>query len=204
MNAAIILAAGSGRRLGGVAKAVLTCSEGVTFLAAICDTARRAGLEHFVVIAGPPYGDQTRSEAARLNLPSLTNPEPSRGMSSSVAVGFEYALQRFAGFTTALLWPVDHMRVRVDTVQKLLARATARDIVIPTFDRRGGHPTGFGRDLWQDLAACGSAPQGARSVVRSLRSRHPNRVKPIEVTDAGVTADVDTPADLEARAQNEP
>ena len=85
---AVILAAGAGTRLGGVAKALLEARDGRTFLATIVGTAREVGLVDAVVVVGPPYGDAVAAAARALGVRVVTNPEPARGMSSSVALGF--------------------------------------------------------------------------------------------------------------------
>lgn len=189
----VIVAAGAGRRLGGVAKALLPAEgEAATFLAAIAATAAGAGAGRAVVVIGPPHGDRVAVEARRLGLELAHNPDPDRGMSSSVAIGFEHALGRFADAAAALLWPVDHARVAPVTVARLVAEADADRVVIPTLRGRGGHPTAFGRALWPELAGCASLPRGARSVL----DQHAGRVVRIEVDDQGVTADVDRAADL--------
>ena len=84
----------------------------------------------------------------------------------------------------------------------VLERLRAATVVIPTVADRGGHPTGFGRDSWQDLAACSSAPQGARSIIHNLRVIAPDRVMRIPVDDPGVLADVDTPDQLASLPEN--
>ena len=152
-----------------------------------------------VVVIGPPHEDVTRVEAERLGLATAVNPEPGRGMASSVAVGFAYARRQFASHPSALLWPVDHAHVDAATVRAVLAQLTPASIVVPTYRDRGGHPTGFGRDLWQDLESCLSAPQGARSVIRQLARTRPEHVERLPVTDAGVIADVDVRAQLDGR-----
>ena len=203
MSAAIILAAGAGRRLGGVAKAILRLGDGTndssnqTFLAAVRDTAIAAGVRHVIVVVGPPYADQVSREAKRLSLPTVFNADPGRGMASSVALGFEYARDHLADSAGGLLWPVDHPRVTDATVRAVVAATDPAAITIPSFAGRGGHPTGFGRNLWQDLASCLRAPQGARSIVRELEAHHPERVIRIDVSDPGVVADIDTPTDLD-------
>ena len=195
-GAAIIVAAGSGRRLGGVAKALLRRADGESFLAAIGDIAHRAGIHRIVVVYGAPHGAITRREAERLGLDVVVNPDPSQGMASSVAVGFDPARRRFTECAFGLLWPVDHPSVQVATVHAIAAAAAEDRVVIPCHAGRGGHPSGFGRDLWQDLASCAMAPQGARSVIRRVAAQSPGRVQRIEVDDAGVVIDVDTPRDL--------
>jgi len=188
--ATLILAAGAGRRLGGAAKALLERADGRTFLAAIVDTARAAGVRDIAVVVGPPFRDEVAAAARSLGVAVTDNPAPERGMASSVALGFRFALDRLGDAEGALLWPVDHAQVRGDTAAEVMARAGA--IVVPTYRGRGGHPTLFRRQVWEELAACGDAPDGARTVVRA----DPSRVTRFEVDDPGVIADVDTPADL--------
>ncbi len=201
MSVAIVLAAGAGNRLGGVAKALLCLADGRTFLSAVKETAERGGVTRFVVVVGPPHDEITRREAERLGMLVVANPDPARGMASSVSLGFERAQSQFDLGGPGLLWPVDHPLARADTVRAVAAATGRGEVAIPSFRGRGGHPTGFGRDLWQDLASCVSAPQGARSIIRGLASRHPERVKYLDVSDPGVVADVDTLNDLEqARA----
>jgi molybdenum cofactor cytidylyltransferase len=189
---AVVLAAGRGRRLGGVAKALLRRPDGVGFLAAIKACAGAAGVSDLVVVAAEPHRAATAAEAARLGLPVVVNPDPDRGMASSVAVGFAAAVERWPEAQAALLWPVDHPSVDAATVTALLAEAGTGRAVVPVYAGRGGHPTVFGRALWPALAACAGAPAGARSVLDA----HRDDIVRLEVTDPGVTADVDTRADL--------
>ena len=188
----VIVAAGAGRRLGGVAKALLPSAEaGVTFLARIAATAAAAGASRAVVVVGPPHDERVAAEARRLDLEVAENPDPDRGMSSSVAIGFAHAAERFAGAMAGLLWPVDHARVALATVTGLVGDATADAILVPTWRGRGGHPTAFGRDHWAALAGCDRLSRGARSVLDGA-----THVRRIEVADPGVVVNVDHPADL--------
>lgn len=187
---AVILAAGAGRRLGGVAKALLPGPGGVTFLAAVWAAARAGGCVRAVVVIGGDHAAATRAEAERLGLDVATNLDPARGMASSVAVGFASAVDRWQGIGRALLWPVDHPRVEVATVAALVADDGA--ITVPEYRGRGGHPTAFAAAVWPELAACDRHPDGARGVVRA----DANRVVRMCVQDAGVVGDVDTPDDL--------
>ena len=191
---AIILAAGAGRRLGGVAKALLPAAGGGSFLEAIARSAAAAGAREAIAVVGAPHGDAVAAEAGRLGLEVAWNPDPARGRSSSVAVGFAAALGGASTADVALLWPVDHASVLPATVAALLAGATGAAAVVPTHGGRGGHPAVIARALWPELAACDALPEGARSVLRAAAG-----VRRIEVDDPGVVADVDEPADL-ARA----
>jgi CTP:molybdopterin cytidylyltransferase MocA len=182
---AVILAAGRGERLGGVAKALLRGEDGRTFLSAIA-----ASIDRAVVVVAPPFGDDVAAAARGLDLDVVINDAPERGMASSVALGFERAAALFDGAEGALLWPVDCGGVAAATVSALVSGRA--QIAVPVFDGRGGHPTWFGRAVWDELIACGAAPDGARAVLR----RDPSRVARIDVPDPAVTRDVDSPGDL--------
>ncbi|NVB81531.1 MAG: nucleotidyltransferase family protein [Kofleriaceae bacterium] len=188
MIGVVILAAGAGTRLGGVAKALLPARDGATFLSSILETARTIGLGEAIVVVGPPFGDAVRAAAEALGARVVVNEHPERGMASSVAIGFG-ALTCDA----AWLWPVDHPHVDASTLRSLLAAIDGHDAARPVFEGRGGHPPLVARSLFAALAACTDAPGGARSVL----ARHD--VIDVAVTDPGVVRDIDTPSDLEAR-----
>jgi len=193
---AVIVAAGAGRRLGGVAKALLPRG-GATYLAAIAETARAAGTVDAIVVVGPPFGAEVAAHAAALGLAVVENPAPDRGMASSIAVGFAALIERGAALDAAWLWPVDHPAVTVATLRQLRAAAgpgRGIDVVQPRHRGAGGHPPLIARAVWPALAGCGGAADGARGVLRAARALA------VEVDDPGVVRDVDTPADLaEAR-----
>lgn len=219
---AVILAAGAGRRVGGVAKALLRRADGTTLLEAVVTCARAAGVSGCIVVVGPPHDHVTSAEAARLGVPVAHNPAAHLGMASSVATGFarllaggptpghdapdgltdglidaapDAAPAAIAQPTIGLLWPVDHAAVQPETVRAILRACTPDGVAVPTYQGRGGHPAGFGRGLWPALATCTEAPQGARSVLHELGRIAPERVVRLAVDDAGVIADIDTPGD---------
>ena len=186
---AVILAAGAGMRLGGVAKALLPVGGGRTFLAQILATARAVGLDHAIVVVGPPFGDDVAKHARDLGADVAVNDHPEQGMASSVAIGFH----AIAGTScdAAWLWPVDHPDVRDATLRALIDAIGDRDAVRPVFAGRGGHPPLISRALWPQLAACADAPAGARSVLAEAD------VVDLAVSDEGCVRDVDTAFDLE-------
>ena len=196
--AAVIVAAGAGRRLGGVAKALLPY-RGTTYLGAIAAAARAVGpagaLVDAVVVVAEPFGSDVAAHARQLGLRVRVNPAPERGMASSVALGF--AAIAGGPASAAWLWPVDHPAVEAATLRRLVDALGALgdvDVARPVVRGRGGHPPLIARAVWPALAACAAAPDGARGVLRAARSID------VEVDDPGVVSDVDTPADREALA----
>jgi CTP:molybdopterin cytidylyltransferase MocA len=192
--AAVILAAGAGQRLGGVAKALLPHPAG-SYLAAVAATARAVGLVDAVVVVGAPFGDEVAAHARQLGLRIRVNPAPERGMASSVALGF--AAIAGGPAAAAWLWPVDHPSVTAGTLRRLigaLEEAGGAEVARPRFRGIGGHPPLIARAVWPALAACADQADGARGVLRAARAIT------VEVDDPAVIHDVDTPVDREAIA----
>lgn len=176
-TAAVILAAGAGSRLGGVAKALLV-HDGTTFLERIA--ALVTG--RCVVVVGPPFRDEVARHAKGHLV--VDNPDPSRGMASSVALGFA-ALPALED-SHAFLWPVDHPFVLPSTIAALEATS---GLSRPTYHGRGGHPPRIPRALWGRFATCDRVEGGARGVMSTLS------VIDVPVDDPGVVRDVDLPED---------
>ncbi len=193
-TSAVILAAGAGSRLGGVAKALLP-AHGQTFLQRIVTTACEVGCTEIIVVVGAPFASEVSAAATAIaaravrtvhTVHTVTNPDPTRGMASSVAVGFEHLGLADAAF----LWPVDHPWVTIETLRLLIDGLAGHDAARPRFGVRGGHPPLIARRAWPRFASCGSVEGGARTVMSELD------VWDVPVEDAGVIRDVDTPADL--------
>lgn len=184
MIAAVVLAAGASTRMGEP-KALLPARDGRRFVDAIAATARAGGCGAVVVVVGPPHG-----EAIRAALPpdaiAAGNPDPSRGMLSSVQAGLA-ALPHDA--TAALIWPVDIPFVAPATVRAVVAAAPDR-IVVPTHDGRGGHPLYLPRGVFADVAALDPA-RG----LKALLTARAGDVARLPVGDPAVLVDVDTPDD---------
>ncbi|HEY5927809.1 MAG TPA: nucleotidyltransferase family protein [Kofleriaceae bacterium] len=184
---AVILAAGAGVRLGGVAKALLVGKNGRTFLANILTTARVSGVESAIVVVGPPFGDAVAAHARELGAHVVVNDEPERGMASSVVVGFSAVDDSDA----AWLWPVDHPNVAANTLHMLVSALMNHDAARPVYAGRGGHPPLIGRSLIAKLAECDEVPGGARAVLAAADTID------VAVDDPGCVRDIDTPVDLE-------
>lgn len=189
MSDAVIIAAGAGRRLGGVAKALLQTGS-TTYLGRIVELARASGAETIVVVVAAPHAEVVRAEALRLGIPErdiVDNPAPERGMSTSIEIGFRAIAERSRA---AYLWPVDHPFVTIKTLALLQRSLGAFDAARPVFGGRGGHPPLIASALFDRLATCSTAELGARSVLANADTVD------VEVDDAGVVHDIDTPEDL--------
>lgn len=171
-TACVVLAAGAGTRMGGVAKALLRRGE-QTFLERIAETARA---DELVVVVGPPYGDAVAAHARALGARVVVNDDPGRGMSSSIGVAFARL-----DADAAWLWPVDHPDVQRATLDALLASIGVHAVARPICDGRGGHPPLVTRALFAALATTSNA----RDTINA------SDVTNVAVEDRGTIEDVD-------------
>jgi len=176
---AVILAAGAGTRMGGVAKAMLRRG-GRTFLECIA----AHGFADAVVVVGPPHDEAVAAHARELGLRVARNARPEMGMASSIGIGFAAIAE---GTTRAAwLWPVDHPDVSGDTLTGLFDALGEHAVARPVFGSRGGHPPLIARRLWARLVGC----TNARDVIAEA-----DRID-VPVDDPGCVRDVDVPEDL--------
>jgi molybdenum cofactor cytidylyltransferase len=161
MLAAVILAAGESRRMGQ--PKALVDFRGRTFLLRLLDATKhpRIGLTRVVLGA---RADEIR---AALNLdPGIVvqNSAWQQGQLSSI----QAAIRSLHAAQTEgiLLCPVDHPLISANVVAALIEQfdSSGKQIVLPTFHGRRGHPVIFRNNLYGELLA---APPdvGARAVV---------------------------------------
>lgn len=181
--AAVVLAAGQGRRAGGP-KASLRIAGG-TFLERAVSLMARPGVAPVVVVLGHEAA-RVRAEAA---LPAsavvVVNERYEAGMLGSVLAGLDAA--EADGADAVLLHPVDHPLVEGTTVDRVVEALRAGAVIaVPSHDGRRGHPGGFARGAWPALRS--SPPrEGARSVLAS----HPEWIVHVK-GDPGCVAGIDT------------
>jgi molybdenum cofactor cytidylyltransferase len=186
--AAVLLAAGEGRRMGGP-KALLPI-QGRSFLAHLHERFARAGALPVIAVLGHE-AERVRLEAG---LPStaisVVNAGYRDGMLSSLLCGLDAA--EAAGAEAVLVHPVDHPLVGAETVGRVVAALSeGARIAVPGRDGRRGHPGGFAASVWPALR---EAPRdrGARAVL----AMHPDWIVHVE-GDPGCLAGIDVPADYE-------
>jgi molybdenum cofactor cytidylyltransferase len=118
---------------------------------------------------------------------TMVNPDPARGMFSSIQIGLAAA-----DGDVVLVLPADMPFVAAGTVREVSDRAAATGaLVVPTHDGRRGHPIAIPGSLCHGLAALDPATTLKDALASLALSRHL-----LEVADPGVLRDVDLPADL--------
>ncbi len=163
--AGIVLAAGSGRRLGGRPKALLPYRGGLLVEHA-AHALRDGGCERVHVVLGAA-ADRVRELAA---LPAwcllVDNPGWEQGMGSSLRAGLESLAD--TGARAAVVSLVDQPGIGPDAIRRVLDRvavdrAPSSLLAAATYQGRRGHPVVFGADHWPGIAVSATGDQGARA-----------------------------------------
>jgi molybdenum cofactor cytidylyltransferase len=144
--------------------------------------------ESIVVVVGHHAGAIRAAVALPPNARFAGNPDPDRGMLSSLQTGLA-ALPAGSDF---LFTPVDLPAVAPATVARLCAafHKSAPPIVIPRHAGRRGHPVLCGGPLASEFLELPDDAQ-ARDVIEA----HAGDILYVEVDDAGVVTDIDHPED---------
>ncbi len=191
MVAGIILAAGRSRRMGR-SKALLIAPDGRTFVARLAETLCEGGVDAPVVV-GRADDDLLRAEVETIGcgVGFVVNADADQGgQLSSVLAGLREADR--PGVRALMVVPVDAPMVTADTVATLIAAfsSTAAPIVRARHQGWNGHPVIFSRAMFDELRHA-DPEVGAKAVVRA----HQGATLYVDVNDAGVVGDVDTPED---------
>jgi CTP:molybdopterin cytidylyltransferase MocA len=179
--AGILLAAGSGSRLGQP-KALVDIggqplvTRGVTLL-------RDGGAAPVIVVTGATAVDLT-------GVITVHNPHWATGMGSSLAAGLATAPDECAAAVVAL---VDQPLVGAAAVRRLIAAFRAGvGVAVAAYDGRPRNPVLLARPHWAEVTALAAGDAGAREFLRA----HPELVTLVECGDTGRPDDIDTSEDL--------
>jgi CTP:molybdopterin cytidylyltransferase MocA len=179
--AGILLAAGSGSRLGQP-KALVDIggqplvTRGVTLL-------RDGGAAPVIVVTGATAVDLT-------GVITVHNPHWATGMGSSLAAGLATAPDECAAAVVAL---VDQPLVGAAAVRRLIAAFRAgASVAVAAYDGRPRNPVLLARPHWAEVTALAAGDAGAREFLRA----HPELVTLVECGDTGRPDDIDTSEDL--------
>jgi probable phosphoglycerate mutase len=185
---AVILAAGRSGRMG-VSKPLLAL-RGKTVLEVVLDTFREAGVADIVAVVGHAR-DRLVPLLGRTATRWVENPNPGRGMFSSVKIGCA-AVQN--GSEAVFIHPADVPLIRPATLQGLAAclRSSGKQMVVPTHAGQRGHPPLLAAALIPELLA-----YGGKRGLRGFLAAHESDLEVMPCDDPGVVLDMDTPQDYE-------
>ncbi|MFI9272322.1 NTP transferase domain-containing protein [Kitasatospora sp. NPDC052896] len=186
--AALVLAAGGGRRLGGRPKALLPY-QGRPLVEHAVRVVREGGCGPVLVVLGAAR-EQVRASAALDGCTVLDNPDWAEGMGGSLRAGLAAVPADCSAVLVAL---VDTPGVTPAAVARLLAahRAGAR-LAAAAYGGRRGHPVLIGAEHLAEAAAGARGDAGARA----LLAARGDQLRLVECADVAVPDDLDTPADL--------
>jgi molybdenum cofactor cytidylyltransferase len=182
--AAIILSGGDSRRMGSP-KALLRF-QNETFLDRLIRIFSKVC--HPIIVVVGRHADPIRSGIERgRDVLFAENPDPDRGMLSSLQCGLALAPQEAA----AMFLPVDHPHLEESTIKILAARFRSdhAPVTVPTYLGEHGHPVCIAAAIVAELLAL--PPQAKAS---DVIHRHVANTVYIEVPDPAVVTDVDDPA----------
>lgn len=188
MIVGLLLAAGAARRFGAPKLVQHLAGKPLVRWSA---EALHAVVDRTLVVV-PPDHDALADALRELPVGYVTNPDPDRGLGSSIACGIAALDDASDAVVVAL---ADEPAVDPRWIDAVVARYRAGDearaaIVAPSFRGTRRHPVLFDRSVFAELSRL-DGDGGARRVVE----RDPARVALVEFDEPG-TIDVDSPEDL--------
>ncbi|MFJ4682422.1 NTP transferase domain-containing protein [Streptomyces sp. NPDC091377] len=190
--AALLLAAGGGRRLGGRPKALLR-HRGRPLVEQGVEVLRTAGCARIHVVLGA-RAETVRREARLDGCVLVDNPEWERGMGSSLRAGLDSLTG--TGARAALVALVDQPGIGPEAVARVLAAyadgTAGVSLVSAVYDGVRGHPVLLGGEHWAGIAASATGDRGARAYLAA----HARELRLVECGDVARPYDIDTEADL--------
>jgi molybdenum cofactor cytidylyltransferase len=187
MLAAAILAAGESRRMGS--PKALVPLRGLTFVQHLVDAASvpRVGVIRIVLGAG---AEEIRARLGVEPATIVVNPDWEKGQLSSIHAAIRSLP---AGTEGLILAPVDHPLISTNLVLRLIKQfdSTDKQIVLPTFHSRRGHPVIFRASLYDELLEA-SPEVGARQVVWA----HEQEIAEVPTEEEGVVLNLNDPETL--------
>jgi molybdenum cofactor cytidylyltransferase len=189
MITAIILAAGESKRMGQ-SKMLLPWGNN-TVLSHVVSIFQNAGVEDIVVVTGG-YMTQVIKSLEKLKVRTTHNDEFANG---EMLLSIQCGIKAVRSQTQAVLIGLgDQPQVQERSVRMVCDayREEKSSIIVPSFQMRRGHPWLVARPFWGELLDM-AAPQSPRDFLNA----HQREIKYIEVDDANILADLDTPEDYE-------
>ncbi|MBA4348186.1 MAG: nucleotidyltransferase family protein [Clostridiales bacterium] len=182
----VLLAAGAGKRFGG--GKLLYAIDGEPMIARALRLYKDLQFEVRVCV--------TRAEAAKIQILAhengfsvVINPEPERGVGTSVAIATEAILAREPALDGILYAVADQPFLTQKSVRKLMDTFDEHpnDIVSLGFEKRRGNPAIFPAEFYPELCAL-KEDTGGGAVIK----RHTDRLRFTEVLSARELDDIDS------------
>jgi CTP:molybdopterin cytidylyltransferase MocA len=174
--AGAVLAAGAGSRMGAPKADLVIADE--RLLDRAVTVLRRAGCAPVIAVV--------RSGTLVADAVAVVNPDPARGMRSSLALAVDAA----DGADALAVLVVDVPGVGAGAARSVVTAWRPGRIAVGSYAGRRGHPTVMAPALWREALALAGPDEGART----LLAARPDLVDDVPVT--GDPTDLDTPDDV--------
>jgi molybdenum cofactor cytidylyltransferase len=187
--AAIVLAAGSSRRMGGPNKLLAPVS-GVPMVRRVAEAALASAASPVIVVTGH-QADAVEAALAGLEVTTVHNPDHAAGLAGSLKTGLAALPAEADAFVVCL---GDMPLIEPAHIDRLIAafdEGEARAICVPVHAGRRGNPVLWSRRYIPDMLAL-HGDQGARS----LLDTHAAAVAEVPIASDAIFADFDTPKAL--------
>jgi len=185
---AVVTAAGSAERFGG--KKLLTPIDGEPLLDHTIDALLDGGVSEVIVVVGKDARAELERDVNAMLDPrvrAVENPDPSRGMFSSIQAGVAQAQG-----DAIVVMPGDMPFVSAETVRAVIAAYERNPaIVSPRYRGKRGHPVALPGSLRDEIRA---ARPGA--TLHDVIHAHMDMRVDVDTDDPGVVRDIDRPEDL--------
>ncbi len=186
--AAIILAGGKSRRFG--APKVLQYFNNRPFLTRIVDGLYTTGLENVLLVLGYKADTFRKKLPVTRPIEIITNPNYQEGQFSSLQAGIQSLGTETPGVVSCLI-DQPHLLPFTYHVVTMNACAYPEQIIIPTYNGRGGHPVYLPRYLFRQILSAAST-----TTLRDVFDKNRSNIMRVEINDPGIPEDIDTRRDL--------
>jgi molybdenum cofactor cytidylyltransferase len=188
---AIVLAAGRGARFAAADPSaplkLLVPVAGRPMILHTLERLREGGVARCVIVIPPDAPSMLRATVEDEGVDVVVNPDPSRGMLSSVQAGL--AVKGVSESSVVLVMPADMPFVAPASVAAVIEAARGDRTVSPRVGSRGGHPVALSTRV-QSAVANAAADITLKMLVEADQPVH------LALSDTGLVRDVDVPGDL--------
>ena len=192
---AVLLAAGSGSRMGQRPKSLLELG-GVPLIRRQLIALSGAGMDEVVVVLGH-YAERIEEAVKEFPVTLVRNPDPDAGQVSSLRLGLQALSPKLDAVLVALAdQPLINSQDTNDLIGAYKKRPDFTQVVQPTVDGLPGNPVMFSAEVREQILA-GTANLGCRQ----WQSAHPEQVHAWVSANLRYRTDVDTPEDIQALAE---
>lgn len=190
----ILLAAGSGSRMGNRPKSLLELG-GIALIRRQIIALSGAGVDELVVVLGH-HAERIALAVQEFPVTVVHNPDPDAGQVSSLRIGLQALSPKIDTVLVALAdQPLINSQDINDLIGAYKKRPAGTLVVQPEVDGQPGNPVMFSGEVREQILA-GEARLGCKQ----WQAAHPEQVHRWASTNQRYRTDVDTPEDIEALA----